>query len=597
MKHNIHTLRSLLKNRRYRKVVFNLFKLLLIIVLVVFFIFTAISYKIYTSARKIESERDIERNFMRSANAFNIILQTIDRDYTTINFDEDIQQLITKDRTEVDNLPSTAIINNSVQTLTLITLGNRLYDSLHLYCPRSDTIVSWSEFARRDEFYDTSWIPVYEQNGAEYSWFGISHHDNTPAISVFKEIKANNAVTAFMIFNLEYSYVADLLAPEGKGRPIFTALITSNGNIVFCTDSAFLNKNINDYDELSWFYGMEQPQIEGIISLHRDDSFYLSYPSADANYLLMSMVDINEYSGARGSLFNILIIGSLIGFMLSLLLALLMSIRIYTYLFDIVVILQSPNRFDISNTASPSDEMNLISTNILSRTNPGKSIEVEFAKQLSELRKAQSMALQAQINPHFLLNTMQVVYLSIIKEVKKECKASNIILLLSSILRSNLQTRDYLIRFSDEAAVARKYLEIETIRNGAFFSVQWDIDDKVHDLYVVRFILQPILENSIMYGFKGNKNPGKLIRISAREESKQLVIRIEDNGSGMDQEALASLQERLARQDIPEDEHIGLCNVNMRLKLIFGADSGVTVESTRGEGTAVTLKMPAVADI
>ena len=243
---------------------------------------------IYSSARKIEVERDIERNFMRTANAINIIFQTVDRDYIAVNFDENIQEVISKNRQEIDHIPSTAIISNSVKRLTVMTMGNRLYDSIHIYCPKSDMIISWSEFTRTEKFDDTEWIRYYQQYGVQYSRYAVSPRNNTPILSLYKDITLNNSITAFMVFNLKYSYLAGILTPKEQDRRIATMILTQDGSVVFSTDDTMLNRNIAEYGNLSWFFDKRQPQTEGIVSLYNGDSLYMSYASADAKFLLVS---------------------------------------------------------------------------------------------------------------------------------------------------------------------------------------------------------------------------------------------------------------------------------------------------------------------
>ncbi len=237
-----------------------------------------------------------------------------------------------------------------------------------------------------------------------------------------------------------------------------------------------------------------------------------------------------------------------------------------------------------------------IHSNILRLTDRTQSLETDFAQKLIELKKAQSLALQTQLNPHFLLNTLQMICFSLIDENHGDTEAVKMISLLSDILRSSLNTRDYMIKLDEELALTEKYPQLELIRSDGGFRTEYDIDPQTRGKRILRFMFQPLLENCVLHGFSQCRKADRTITITTRLEKlrggEQLTITIAYNGDGMEREKLEKLREALAAGFLPETRSIGIMNVSMRLRLIYGDTAELRVDSQRGEGTAVAITLP-----
>ena len=220
-------------------------------------------------------------------------------------------------------------------------------------------------------------------------------------------------------------------------------------------------------------------------------------------------------------------------------------------------------------------------------------IEREFSDALARLKRAQAIALQTQINPHFLLNTLQIVNFSIMEEVRHDCTATEVVSLLSDIMRENLNTLDYTVPLERELMNAERYLRIEAIRGENAVATELLIAPDARECYVIRFMLQPMMENAMIHGFKGLKRAAK-ITIRAYLDQDKMCVQVADNGAGMDYAMLEELRSRLSADTLLENKSIGLCNVNMRIRLFFGREYGLTVDSTPGEGTTVTAIFPII---
>ena len=224
-------------------------------------------------------------------------------------------------------------------------------------------------------------------------------------------------------------------------------------------------------------------------------------------------------------------------------------------------------------------------------------IENELVQKISLIKRTQANALQLQLNPHFLFNTLNSISLEVISLTGGNNSASRMISLLSDLLVSALDTNEYFVSFSDEILYTEKYLRIETIKYKNCFDVVWDISPDVSDISVVKFVLQPIIENSIRHGIlKLNKLRRGILKLAAYIENDNLIIKIHDNGVGMTEDRLKEVRNNLSSNDLPNPQHIGLCNVNQRIKLHYGDNYGCSIDSD-ANGTIVTIVIPISYDI
>lgn len=216
-----------------------------------------------------------------------------------------------------------------------------------------------------------------------------------------------------------------------------------------------------------------------------------------------------------------------------------------------------------------------------------KHVEENYKMQV-QLRDITIKAYENCINPHFLFNTLQM--LRILNEMEEKKSVSEVITCLSNLFRFNLEQRK-LVPLSAEVDNIRNYLKIIDLRFHDRFAYQIMIPDEVMNLYVPKFILQPIIENSVTHGFSEKTD---LCRIDIVGEivQNELVIIVKDNGTGISHEKLESLKKMLASGGAYSEKSIGLNNVNTRIKLIYGSKYGVDVFNGEKTGTQVMIYIP-----
>ena len=250
--------------------------------------------------------------------------------------------------------------------------------------------------------------------------------------------------------------------------------------------------------------------------------------------------------------------------------------------------------FNVTTDVRGNDEIGYLEESFNSMiTRLDKHIQTAYVYQL-ESKTAELKALQAQINPHFLFNTLESIRFNALEH--HDADTAKMIHLLGNLFRRHIQSSGLFSELRQEIDYAGSFMELQKLRYADAFEFMTDVPPKLLCLGVPRFILQPLVENAIKHGQKGVSSGG-IISVSAKEEPEGvLVITVRDNGRGMDENTVRQVRERLD-QPGPEgnDDHysIGLSNVHQRIRILFGEPYGLTVDSRPGIGTDVSITMPA----
>ena len=249
---------------------------------------------------------------------------------------------------------------------------------------------------------------------------------------------------------------------------------------------------------------------------------------------------------------------------------------------DVVVPVQSFN------------EINTIADNFNETTVKVRELIQEVTEAKENQKNAEIRALEAQINPHFLYNTLDSINWMAIE--KEEYEISKMIRNLGVILRYSVNKSNQVVTIRELADWLEKYISLQQMRFNDAFSYKLNIDEETYNEKVYKLLLQPFVENSIIHGFKEMESGGLLqIDIFQAENRQGIVIIIEDNGKGMPQEMLKSFNDREeAIRD--EGKSIGLHNAFSRLNMYYGDEATWNVSSMEGMGTVITLRLPVLTE-
>lgn len=213
----------------------------------------------------------------------------------------------------------------------------------------------------------------------------------------------------------------------------------------------------------------------------------------------------------------------------------------------------------------------------------------QVTKEQISLRKAEFEILQAQINPHFLYNTLDtIVWLA---EAGDQKKVVSMVGSLSDFFRTSLNQGRDIIPIREELQHVRSYLEIQQVRYQDILQYEIHVPEELEKYLIPKITIQPIVENALYHGIKNKRCPGK-ITISGQKKEEYFLLLVEDNGIGMSEERLQQVVEGIQHKEPNEKGIYGLYNVNERIRLNFGEKYGISVESTYMEGTTMRIALP-----
>jgi two-component system sensor histidine kinase YesM len=243
----------------------------------------------------------------------------------------------------------------------------------------------------------------------------------------------------------------------------------------------------------------------------------------------------------------------------------------------------------LSLPATAPDEMRLIATDFNRMLEQLSSMIDEVRRAKDSQRQAELAAVEAQLNPHFLYNTLDTINWMAINQEQYEI--SNCISALGGILRYAIDRADKRVTVSEELGWVQKYVYLQRTRLKNEFAFLLDVDPQAMECHVRKLLFQPYVENAIIHGFEGARGTSEL-RLTIRKESNMLLIVISDNGKGMSQQAIHDAFGELTGIHPDHRSHIGIHNAMARLEMYYHGRATLAVESTPGQGTTVTLRVP-----
>ena len=218
--------------------------------------------------------------------------------------------------------------------------------------------------------------------------------------------------------------------------------------------------------------------------------------------------------------------------------------------------------------------------------------KIEQEQLLSRQNDIRFKMLASQINPHFLFNTLETIRMQALSDGNR--KVANTIKLLAKILRHNLDVTDRPVPLFQEIEAVSNYLDIQHLRFADRVSYDIIYLSDIRSIGILPLLIQPVVENSFIHGLEARKTGG-FIYISIESKNKDLFIKVRDNGCGINETKLEELRQKLQTGTVENiSSSIGMINVNQRIKLFYGDDYGLSIESRQDEGTTVTIHVPLI---
>lgn len=442
------------------------------------------------------------------------------------------------------------------------------------------TSMDWFNQARTADLGETVFSRPHVQNlyPGEYPW----------VVSVTRKVRYwqdDLPHTGILMADMRLEPLEDICRSVTLGDTGYLYILDDSGNIIYHPEQKLMSLElISEENILS-----EDTQSE-------DQSMVLAQTIEGTNWKLTASVtsdDVAKYSTAFISRVTWVVIALMAGVLL---VALWLSMRIVQPLTDIQVSMQriernlDDNRMSLPEEGFAEYASLAHSYNVMLRRIRG--LMQETVDRQEQLRRMEIGALQEQINPHFLYNTLDSIVR--VMETGRTPEAIEMVQALAKLFRLSINNGDYFLTVEQEMDYARNYLTIQQVRYKKRFKYELYMDESIKDLPCPKIILQPLIENSLKHGM--SDMPGCTLIVRARQEGYNIVLSVEDDGLGIPPEKLKKLQEML-RDDsnimVKKSRYgIGLRNTNRRIKLLYGSDYGLTIESEVEERTCVTITFP-----
>ncbi|CAM3212648.1 sensor histidine kinase [Paenibacillus lupini] len=394
-----------------------------------------------------------------------------------------------------------------------------------------------------------------------------------------------------LVISLDESMVAKTLKKSGIGDNGFMLLIDGNGNVLSGSLSP-LPSTIADILP-------EMPSVDGTAGSINygtggDKKTVLYRKLPEAGWTLIGVIPFADYKSQNR--YVLTLTAAAVGVSL-------LAIVVLVVFF--VQRLTRPLRMltNFLNNTDPEEPMRLYPVESMDEVGQlvrsynklsGKIEALTDQVKLTEAMKTEAdmQALQAQINPHFLYNTLSSIHWMAL--MNQDHQTADMVGNLSDFLRFSLNKGAQFTSVEQEIAHVRHYANIQAIRYPDQFDIVFAIDSQLYRKKILKLLLQPLIENALVHGL--HKKPGKgAISVHASLQGSLMTFTVEDSGAGIAADKLAHIRTRLNEPEEVRGEskdHYGLRNVNLRLLLHYGADAGLKIESTEGVGTIVSFSLP-----
>lgn len=482
--------------------------------------------------------------------------------------------------------------SNLIQALPLIFDH---IDSIYVYSGASDTVFSADgKISRSDQFADNTWISAAktakDRRGTMIA--RLKNGTYPMLITIVKPILLENDVIGAVVLNINAKELLNgMTVNRGakNGENIF--IVSSEGQIYSSDEQEYFMKYTNEIPTLKEFESFDNLAVKrytadgekNIISAKKSEFMPLYYISVKSMEFYKERLESMVWQIVWLVVILILMSGAVAYFT---------AATGYRPVAQIISVLEHPEKYSAQGRESQ-NELKYIITNIMKNIELNEQMQTELETRLELLKTAQIAMLQMQINPHFLYNTLDTIKWMALDLTGDDNSVSKAVGSLAKLYRLNVNTGDYMIGLKEEMEQAKNYINILMLRYEDLFKVVWDIDEDALSCTVLRLSMQPVIENAVYHGLKPMRKNGVLTIRGFRADGKVAVV-IQDNGVGIPKDELEKLNKELNENPVTPDEsgHIGIYNVNRRIKLIYGENYGVFVSSEENKGTIVRLIFP-----
>ena len=404
-------------------------------------------------------------------------------------------------------------------------------------------------------------------------------------VSMKQPVETRDGRKHIVVMDIRFSQIADYVDEVGIGQHGYCFIMDREGNMVYHPQQQLI------------FSGLKEENLELLKNtsdgfLEQSDVIYTIQTMEDSGWRVIGVSYVDELITKKVQ--NVAAL--LLGLLLLVLFTAICSSLVFSRMISKPVkrLIQAMEEFEDSasdftyHAVEGSREIGELSQSFGHMVVQIQQLMEKVREEEITLRKAELRALQAQINPHFLYNTLDAI--GWLCEEERTQDAVEMVNALAKLFRISISKGHEMITVEKELEHARSYLKIEKFRYKQF-TYSFDIEEECLQYYCNKITLQPIIENAIYHGLDRMVDEGE-IQIGVHSRGENLVFTVEDNGIGMTKEQCREILEGSAG----DKTGIGIRNVNNRIKIYFGEQYGIQIDSELDEGTKVTIVMPKIGE-
>ncbi len=582
-----------LQDYRFNSILFKSYVIILVFLIATFtLVMIAFSGKM-DSVITAEIGNMSINSLAKTRDRIDVVMEEVVKISGQLSLDSDIRKFMLPDTNELFEHTQTLNVKNKIEMYSGVF---DYIDTIYIYSHKSKYIVTNDGGGKIENFEDKNWLSnLTEREYEPCRMISRLKRDTYPnLISYIQPIRLTQIqFMGGIIVNIDADKLEELIVPNIKDSSESLVITDNRNNILFSSQKVDMGKKLN---KIEFYKDINYQNIDGYQIINNGgQEFLVTVNSSDEfNWKYISTIPLSAYDDYNDGIRNFFLILCISCVLLSVIAAYGISIYCYKPVKNILDLVKNPNLFHATledGSGFRKDETQEIALNIIRNLYSNEQLQTEMKGYADIINKAQLTALQAQISPHFLYNTLENIRWRAMAICKGDNEVSQIILNLSEMLRNSLDIDQQIITVEQEIRNAELYIDILQLRYEDTLKVIWEIDEKVLKCQIVKVSLQPIIENAVYHGIKPLRSQGIII-IRAYQKHENLIVEVEDNGIGMEKMELEELNEDLHKKYTLSENHIGIRNVNQRLHLLLGDEVEVRLSNNENAGMKVTFILP-----
>lgn len=563
------------------------------IIIVCIFITGLVSTRLATTQIEENAYKNLNDTIYQTKTYLDYTLSDVFSQLVSLSYDPRIMGLLAKEKAEIvpgDYIP----LDTNLKIM--YSRYNSILESVIVDLNEGDFLLYYSEYSKRPAIPYTDYFSNYSEVKGNFYWRNI-HRDsifntNERIMSIYKLIRMDNSNRqGIVLFNLRADFFEGILNRSLNGENGYLTLISPDGNY--------------ESKEISSEYKLDSDALQQLRKMDNESGQFM-YENELKNKMIVvyDTIKLNDWKIAavvpEVELLNK--VNYIKHFTIALIVIMIVTVVLLTNI--VIRFISKPfarlakqmgrvneNYFVLENEMSGPEEMKILHNGFTELVDRIHVLMDQIRLEQEEKRQLELAIMQAQINPHFLYNTLY--------SIKGLCDlgltqdASKMITALSNFFRIGISKGNEVISIQEEMDHILNYLYIQEMRYGDDFSYEIDLAPTILPYKIVKLSLQPLIENAIYHGVKQKRGRGKII-IRGYVDSETIHIEVSDNGKGIKKEKLEAILIELeaAYQEKTNLIGIGLKSVNERIKILFGKEYGLMILSEDGVGTTISITIP-----